>query len=96
MMKFRVIPFAYALRIHESHNHCAQCNALTDHGKQRHCSDLDAVLARAWKHDVAAIMVTAGTLEEAVAARALCRRDARLFGMFCHCALVVCCLCCCL
>jgi TatD DNase family protein len=42
------------------------------HGKARHAGDLDVVLARAWRHNVAAIMVTAGTLEEAVAARDLC------------------------
>lgn len=48
-------------------------------GKQSHRGDLDSVLDRAWAIGIDRMIVTAGTLEEAKEALALCERDPRLF-----------------
>lgn len=48
--------------------------------KPRHESDLDDVLERAWSNHVDRMLVTAGTLDEAVRALELARKDTRTFS----------------
>lgn len=45
-------------------------------GKERHPSDLDLVLERAWENGLDKIVITAGTLEESEAAVELARKNA--------------------
>jgi TatD DNase family protein len=54
------------------------------HGKQRHAPDLDAVVARARSLGVQQLIITAGTLDESVAAAEMARRLGCFSTVGCH------------